>query len=502
MNFKNDDKLNREKYSEFLLELLDNYDRYKRQSDSQAFSLAIDSSWGTGKTTFLDMFSNNIKIKDNLAIVIKYSAWENDFWENPFETLMSTILSNEVFNIENDKNNLKILAKDFKDVAIDLGKSILKKQLSKIADSELLENIDNRFIKSRHYANFYKSKVSNYDFFEKYEQYYKNLKELKEILTKICNKHKMIILIDELDRCKPTFAINMLEIVKHIFDVKNMIFVFALDIQQLSYSIQTMYGEGMDSPGYLCRFFDYISKMPKPDTDIYIDYITSSKKIINYNLEKPVAKKHEGYILNFTKLFKDFTRLYNLSLRDINTIYSNFLLLEQFYLKDNLNIECYSLYLLLLIMKYKDYNCFYNLFINSKANLNLYDEDFIQKFIRAKLDIDLNAHDVITDIIDNTIISKKENFRLLDQSITEYERCRIVDIAKENKIIQVKYGLSNSYTTYIKYDNKINFSNILFYSDIDNWNEIKKLSIKDFLHRKLELFNFDFQQDIINEVSN
>lgn len=66
----------------------------------------------------------------------------------------------------------------------------------------------------------------------------------------------LYIFIDELDRCRPTFAIELLERIKHFFDVENCKFIIATDKQQLSHSIKAVYGVGFDSERYLRRFFD------------------------------------------------------------------------------------------------------------------------------------------------------------------------------------------------------------------------------------------------------
>ena len=94
------------------------------------------------------------------------------------------------------------------------------------------------------------------DMLEEYEEYISNLNKVKKILEKVTANTKIIIMIDELDRCKPIFAIKLLETIKHLFNVKNMSFIFALDMTQLSYSIKKIYGTEIDASGYICRFFD------------------------------------------------------------------------------------------------------------------------------------------------------------------------------------------------------------------------------------------------------
>ena len=78
-----------------------------------------------------------------------------------------------------------------------------------------------------------------------------------------------MLLVDELDRCRPTYAVQILEKMKHLFNVPNIIFVLAVDRNQLGYSIQSMYGQGMDVSGYLRRFIDLDFNLPVPAADAF-----------------------------------------------------------------------------------------------------------------------------------------------------------------------------------------------------------------------------------------
>ena len=59
-------------------------------------------------------------------------------------------------------------------------------------------------------------------------------------------RRKIIIFVDELDRCRPTYAIEVLECVKHLFSVEGLVFVLALDDEQLRNTIASVYGAGFD----------------------------------------------------------------------------------------------------------------------------------------------------------------------------------------------------------------------------------------------------------------
>jgi hypothetical protein len=76
----------------------------------------------------------------------------------------------------------------------------------------------------------------------------------------------LVIIVDELDRCRPPFAVQLLEKIKHLFNVPAIVFVIAVDKGQLGHSIKSMYGQGMDVGGYLRRFIDLDFSLPKPDT--------------------------------------------------------------------------------------------------------------------------------------------------------------------------------------------------------------------------------------------
>lgn len=85
------------------------------------------------------------------------------------------------------------------------------------------------------------------------------------ILADEATTSPLVVFVDELDRCRPDFAIQLLERIKHLFDVDGMVFVLSLDQAELSHSICAVYGEGFDARGYLRRFIDYSYTLPAPD---------------------------------------------------------------------------------------------------------------------------------------------------------------------------------------------------------------------------------------------
>ena len=78
-------------------------------------------------------------------------------------------------------------------------------------------------------------------------------------------------MIDELDRCRPTYAIELLEAAKHFFNVDHIVFVLCLDRAQLAHSVKAVYGASFDAEGYLWRFFDIDYRLPSPDRKKFVD---------------------------------------------------------------------------------------------------------------------------------------------------------------------------------------------------------------------------------------
>lgn len=363
LSFEND-VLERKQFVINTMQIIDEWDKLKHENESLV--LAIDSPWGTGKSYLINMWKNWLlsnEQSDKKYAVAYYNAWENDDCENAFIPLVYRLRTLEVYgeNIElayTIKEKSKVFLKS-------CGIALLKDGVKKIIGEETAEIINSAIEKADD------EKVEK--FFEKYECFNTEKSKFKQELENLIPQDgKMIIFIDELDRCRPSFAIETLEIVKHYFNIKNIVFVFSVDIEQLSYSISTMYGQGMDSAGYLRRFFDFSIKIPTGNIQKYTNYI----------LREPILRLDfpQYTIENIVNIYNKL----NLSLRDIDKITNNFIIFYLYY-KQHLSNESsvnseiikkrVELYLYFMVLKYK-YPETYNLILkqdyiaydNSPAN--------------------------------------------------------------------------------------------------------------------------------------
>lgn len=323
MNFKTHDKLKREIFAEKINKLINISSEIKEKDCS--FVIALDSSWGTGKTMFIDMWTNKI-ISESKMNVITYNAWENDDFDKPIISILSDILDslNENDTIIDNKKRKEIIKK-----AIEISKYMAKEGVSFLLKKQFGFDIK-KIIENKNKSNV---------LFEGYKEYKKTKEKFIKLLTEISENTKIIFVIDELDRCNPLYAIELLETMKHFFNVDNIVFLIAIDIEQISHSIATIYGQNMDSQGYLNRFFDVQIKLPEPKNIDYITYILNQNDIV----------LTETMIIELV----DITNKLNLSLRDMNRIIKNVSIMLKLSDIKEYSEEYLIIYIYLLILKYK-----------------------------------------------------------------------------------------------------------------------------------------------------
>lgn len=308
--FEKDDIFNRKILADQLTRVINKSEELRDDS----FVVAVDSSWGTGKSVFINKWINEVNLlkdepyKKLNATTIYYNAWENDDSFDAFTPLAYHIYND--FNILVEKERLKEdLVDKIKEKSINVASAFTKVVARRFGIDDELINLLKQVISTGKEEYL---KVKSTPFFEEFEEKKNFKKEFKDLISRIPNEikdcEKLIIVIDELDRCRPTFAIETLEIIKHYFDIDNIIFVLALDIEQLGYAISTIYGQNMDATGYLRRFVDVTVKLPIPDKKAYIR-------------EKSNLDGMKGELL-------EIVNYYNMSIRDINKFIVN---IELFY---------------------------------------------------------------------------------------------------------------------------------------------------------------------------
>lgn len=313
---------------EAMLEIIDNVEIYQENSEN-GLVILLNSAWGTGKTTFLQQLEENVNEKETLEIFSHYNAYEYDSYENAYIPLFSTIAK----KIKLESNTLKSIVKS-SGIGIGIAAEYISKSLLKHFTDIDLEEIGSTI----------KAKVDEIecDYLKDFEEFDNTKKLVKEKLREACKRQTQVFIVDELDRCKPNFAMETLEIIKHFFDVPNCIFIIAVDKIQLEESAKIIYG-AIDSEKYFSKLFDY------------------QFNLLPLSLHEIVETVSENEI-QFVKRASEILSLLNISLRDSKKIVNE----ELSYSKD-WSTDQMMFMLFLYILKYTDLT-FYNAIINGEYN--------------------------------------------------------------------------------------------------------------------------------------
>lgn len=248
-----EDKIGRKPIVNKICELVDSLKK------DQSICLAINGAWGSGKSFVLQMIKDQLSKKKEYVIV-KYDAWSNSFYSDPLIAILSCILDgvdDKLYLVEQYEKKLKNAAKT--------GANTLAKLSSKIAKFKDVISGIKEVIQNFH--NPIDLKPIN-DF----KTYQTLLQETQELLNEITQKGeyrekqtKLIVLVDEIDRCLPDEQLKILERLHHLFDVKNCVVFCALNMQCVSQNVATTYG--IDGVEYLRKFFDFTFKLETSASD-------------------------------------------------------------------------------------------------------------------------------------------------------------------------------------------------------------------------------------------
>lgn len=301
--FQND-VLNRKDNIEILTKFITSFE--------QSIVLCIDGGWGQGKTTFIRMWEKYLHQQS--IPTIYFNAWESDYTDDALIALIGEInLAAEKLAIQ-DKNEAEKSIKKIYGFAANFLKATAP-TLANLGIKAVSSGLTNSDELTKTLSSLSESLVQEH--IRQYKQSRNTLGNFKEALSELARSYAngnkdtpLVIFIDELDRCRPNFAIQVLEKAKHLFNVDNIIFVLAADKSQLAHSIRAVYGQGLDVNGYLRRFIDFDYLLPSPVGSVYIKYLVT-KMGFDKNLNND-----ETHIYDHQKKLNSIIRLYNLTLRE------------------------------------------------------------------------------------------------------------------------------------------------------------------------------------------
>jgi hypothetical protein len=281
------------------------------------FVLALDAKYGNGKTTFIEMWRAQLKAQGYYSLY--FNAWEADFTSDPLIAFIGEMDAEIARVVSANSSSAKLgdAWKMVKESGIYLAKRALPVGLKIVTAGAL----DFESFTEQSLAKLAETVAKEQ--IEKYDAIKNRIKEFKERLgafIKDLNSlqqkplRPLVFFIDEMDRCRPTYAIELLERIKHFFDVEGIVFILAMDKTQLGHSIRSVYGTGIDVDGYLRRFIDLEYRFPPLKLEKFI-----TLQVSQFKISEILQKLHQSDIVRSLQLamntFQGLAESFSLDLR-------------------------------------------------------------------------------------------------------------------------------------------------------------------------------------------
>lgn len=251
LEFKGDngrDEFQRELIADRVIQLL--------TSEIQISPMVIDGDWGTGKTEFCHKLMNKFRSTHDDYRLLYVDAFQADHADNPLMTILSYVMT----LLEEGSTKTTLLEKALPVVRYGLAttaKAVVGHVLRQNAD-EVAEGLEEHLQDAANKAIDASVKALLKD----HEEAQKNLQALQDTLAGVAQNSPIVIFIDELDRCRPDFAVQMLEVIKHTFNVEQVKFVLVTNTKQLKAAINHCYGSQVDAQRYLDKFLKFSFRLP------------------------------------------------------------------------------------------------------------------------------------------------------------------------------------------------------------------------------------------------
>ncbi len=298
--------------------IADKLTNYVRQSGDGSV-IAITAGWGDGKTWFGKNWQKAL-VDDELQKTFWLDVFESDFADDPFTAIAAEILRGT--NSENPKSSelwdsTKRLGAKLLPGASKLAIAAAIKFTTGLTSDQASDTIDSVSDSAAEAAEKYVEKR-----IEEHQKAQQAISHFRTALAAYCKNEKkpVVFFIDELDRCRPDYAVKVIEQIKHFFDVPNLVFILLINREQLENSICGVYGSKIDAANYLGKFIHVFLTLPsaKGASRIWASHFQSYCK--------RVACSHgivnSRAVNSFISTIFGASKLIPISLRDVQRIFT------------------------------------------------------------------------------------------------------------------------------------------------------------------------------------
>ena len=251
--------------------------------------MALDAPWGAGKTAFIKMWAAHLR--HNEGILSPYfNAWQTDLAADPLVPFMEKITEQLP-----GKDGAKLL-EGVQDILPLIAGDVVSKYAGNALGGAAKKSMEKLFT------------------------HHSKMKKFRDELERIATSKeagRMVIFVDELDRCRPDYAVKVLERIKHLFEVPGLIFVLAVNRKQLRDSVNALYGtQENDADIYLRRFIEFDFSIKKPDMVKFIRARLESLGINKFLHGRNIISDFQADQEKLLETLGLLTKLYGSSLRD------------------------------------------------------------------------------------------------------------------------------------------------------------------------------------------
>ncbi len=268
-----------------------------------SLTISLQGQWGSGKTFMLRRWQQQLENEEFKAIY--FNAWEDDFCDDPLLAIIGQL--SDYFK----EGRMKTMARQVAQIAMPLIRENVLGVLK--ATTGVTIKVDHQGRGNKTLLDAYLEQRGTKD---------KLKNQLAALSRQVAKEtdHPLVFIIDELDRCRPTFAIELLERVKHIFDVPNTVFVFGLNRDELSKSLASVYGD-INTDVYLRRFFDFAFTLPEVGSLGFAAHLMAKFQLgqVFQSLSDATGRLDPIYDFNnYQRILPKLWSALGLSLRDID----------------------------------------------------------------------------------------------------------------------------------------------------------------------------------------
>lgn len=276
------DLLDRTQFVQDVLKLIAQLSKNKK-----GCCFSIEGSWGIGKTFVIEEIEKELeREEDDRYFLFHYNCWQHDYYEEPSVAILSAM----IHSMKKDGAAFSAALED----TVKAGYQFAGKKLKEIAGLYLENKIGVNLISWADEIKEKKEENAELEF-DKMFGFSQTIEEVRKKLQEIADQRTVVLVVDELDRCIPAYAIKVLERLHHIFDgLENAIVILAVDRGQLEHCVEEMFGMGRDESSinidkYLKKFIDF---------SIVLDY---------GKMNRLFQRKYDFYFQRFT-FRPEFTR--------------------------------------------------------------------------------------------------------------------------------------------------------------------------------------------------